>query len=145
MYGLLLFEQKQNQTDKCTGTSVAQQSTQGRACLGILPNSTGGRVTGTSPHGSNQATSVTTACTDALCPTAALSWSLSHSELHTREVMNAKAMQCSSRRASQRRASSQRPVLGGGVMARPNSGIVHSWENGALKVLTLKILEMHAE
>ena len=74
-------------------------------------------------------------------------WNLSHGELHTLKVTNAQDD------AVQRQA--WQPETGGEPDARPwgwvwpshpNSGMLRSWgKNEALKVLTLKILEMHAE
>lgn len=66
------LSRNKKQTDKCIGTSVAQQSTQGTRLPWHPPKQHRWEGNGTLPAGSNWATSVTTACTDALCPTAAL-------------------------------------------------------------------------
>lgn len=84
---------------------------------------------------------------DALWPNNSTLWSLSHSELHTLEVMNVQDD------AVQRQA--WQPETGNEPDAFPGDGCGTSIQtveyyttgekNEALKVLMLKILEMHAE
>lgn len=137
----------QKQMDKCTSTSVSQQNTRGRAFLGILSHGTGGRIRWHTPCGKqlgsiHQNYVSRRPLTQQLHFVEFIPWWAAHSWGDERTRWRSTAPGVAAKAGGEPDA---RP-WGCVWPIHPNSGILRSWgKNEALKVLTLKILEMHAE